>query len=642
MRNISFDVVALLIFVLLIISVFSRKMTVSRSNKLFLISLFVGFNAAAFDICRAFSEFYAPANEAMCETFHIGYLLFHNLQGPVYTLFIISFMDMWHKLTQKKLYVIAVGLPWGIVAALLLTNPFTHLMFTSAGGYAHGPLFYFVYVSAILYFLAETCLIFIGRKNFSRMQIFAMFSVILLLCTAMILHRVFNSQLLECVAVALGCYILTTTVQRPEEYIDTTTGLFKLGAYARDAKNSFRNQKHWHIVMLNIANYDSVVRMIGFEQSNDLLKVISEKITFINKSLGKKGIAYYLDTGRFRINFPDKHKDDAEVYADMLNTELKKKICLNGLDISLIPCIVVAHCPEDIESFKSLMSFGQDFHTKIVHSGIVLSAKEVYNPDEFKVSNNIDAIIEKALANHSFQVYYQPIYSIEKKKFISAEALLRLYDEEHGFISPEVIVTAAEKSGAIHKIGEFVFEEVCKFISGEEFEKLGLEYIEVNLSVAQCMHGDLADKILLIMQQYNVPTDKINLEITETAASFAQRVMTENLNKLSRSGVSFSLDDYGTGYSNMKRVISLPLKIVKLDKSLVDEQHNPKMWILLRNTVQMLKAMNMQIVVEGIETREMVDLFSELKCDFIQGYFFSKPLPQADFVKLIENSSETA
>ena len=144
------------------------------------------------------------------------------------------------------------------------------------------------------------------------------------------------------------------------------------------------------------------------------------------------------------------------------------------------------------------------------------------------------------------------------------------------------------------------------------------------------------------MQQYNVPTDKINLEITETAASFAQRVMTENLNKLSRSGVSFSLDDYGTGYSNMKRVISLPLKIVKLDKSLVDEQHNPKMWILLRNTVQMLKAMNMQIVVEGIETREMVDLFSELKCDFIQGYFFSKPLPQADFVKLIENSSETA
>lgn len=642
MRNISFDVVALLIFVLLIISVFSRKMTVSRSNKLFLISLFVGFIATTFDICRAFSEFYAPANVAMCETFHIGYLLFHNLQGPIYSMFVISFMDMWHKLTQKKLYVIALGMPWGIVAALLLTNPFTHFMFSSAGGYAHGPLFYFVYVSGIIYFLVETVLIFLGRKNFSGMQIVAMFSVIVLLIMAMILHRIFNTQLLECVAVALGCYILTTTVQRPEEYIDTTTGLFKLGAYARDAKNSFRNQKHWHIVMLNIANYDSVVRMIGFEQSTELLKAISEKITFINKSLGKKGIAYYLDTGRFRINFPDKHKDDAEIYAGMLNTELKKKICLNGLDISLIPCIVVAHCPEDIESFKSLMSFGQDFHTKIVHSGIVLSAKEVYNPDEFKVSNNIDAIIEKALANNSFQVYYQPIYSIEKKKFISAEALLRLYDEEHGFISPEVIITAAEKSGAIHKIGEFVFEEVCKFISGGEFEKLGLEYIEVNLSVAQCMHGDLADKILLIMQQYLVPTDKINLEITETAASFAQRVMTENLNKLSRSGVSFSLDDYGTGYSNMKRVISLPLKIVKLDKSFVDEQHNPKMWILLRNTVQMLKAMNMQIVVEGIETQEMVDLFSELRCDFIQGYFFSKPLPEADFVKLIENSSETA
>ena len=187
-----------------------------------------------------------------------------------------------------------------------------------------------------------------------------------------------------------------------------------------------------------------------------------------------------------------------------------------------------------------------------------------------------------------------------------------------------------------------MFEEVCKFISGGEFDDLGLEYVEVNLSVAQCMHGDLADRILLIMQQYNVSSDKINLEITETAASFAQRVMTENLNKLSRSGVSFSLDDYGTGYSNIKRVISLPLKIVKLDKSFVDEQHNPKMWILLQNTVQMLKAMNMQIVVEGIETQEMVDVFSGLKCDYIQGYFFSRPLPKADFVKLVESSRDSA
>ena len=92
----------------------------------------------------------------------------------------------------------------------------------------------------------------------------------------------------------------------------------------------------------------------------------------------------------------------------------------------------------------------------------------------------------------------------------------------------------------------------------------------------------------------------------------------------------------------MKRVISLPLKIVKLDKSFVDEQHNPKMWIFLQNTVQMLKAMNMEIVVEGIETQEMLDVFSNLKCDFIQGYYFSRPLPANEFVKLVESSKQSA
>ncbi len=644
MRNISFDIVAVLIFVLLIISVIARKMTVSRTNKLFLVAMCVGL---ATTICDIFANYMDSVPDlrmgTACEVFHMGYLLFYNLHGPLFVMFTVSLLDMWHKLMENKVFAVLFSLPFTAVAVMLITNPFSHFVLSvENGGYTHEQFFSIVYISGAIYFIIEAVIVIAGRKSVTRMQMIALFSVVALCVTAMVIHIFFKSQLLECVAVALGCYILTATVQRPEDYIDSMTGLFKLAAYVHDAKNAFRTGKHWRVVMLNIANYESIVNMIGFEQAVELLKVVAEKISQLNRDMGKKGITYYLDRGRFRINFVGKYKEIAESYANVLNNELKCKINHNGLDISLTPCIVLARCPEEIESFKSLMSFGQDFHLKILHAGRVMSAKDVYNPEEFRVANNIDAIIEKALDNHSFQVYYQPIYSVEKKKFVSAEALLRLFDEEHGFISPEVIVTAAERSGAIHKIGEFVFEEVCKFISSGEFEKLGLEYIEVNLSVAQCMHGDLADRILLIMKQYNVPSDKINLEITETAASYAQRVMTENLNKLSRSGVSFSLDDYGTGYSNMKRVISLPLKIVKLDKSFVDEQHNPKMWILLQNTVQMLKAMNMQIVVEGIETQEMVDVFSDLKCDFIQGYFFSRPLPKPDFVKLVEDSTETA
>ena len=158
----------------------------------------------------------------------------------------------------------------------------------------------------------------------------------------------------------------------------------------------------------------------------------------------------------------------------------------------------------------------------------------------------------------------------------------------------------------------------------------------MNLSVTQCMRSNLAEDVLEIMNRYHVPMEAVNLEITETAASHAQEVMSENLSKLTQAGISISLDDYGTGYSNIKRVIQLPLKIIKLDKTFVDEQDNPKMRVVLKNTVAMLKDMNMEIVVEGIETQEMLDFFTDLRCDFIQGYFFSKPIPKPEFVNFIK------
>ena len=152
------------------------------------------------------------------------------------------------------------------------------------------------------------------------------------------------------------------------------------------------------------------------------------------------------------------------------------------------------------------------------------------------------------------------------------------------------------------------------------------------------MQIGLAKEILDVLNKYNVSVDKINLEITETAAANAQNIMAENLNILAGSGIKFSLDDFGTGYSNMRRVASLPLSIVKLDKTFANMEESPKMDIILQNTIKMLKAMNMEIVVEGIETESLVNRFSALKCEYIQGYYYSKPVPEKDFVEFIRSN----
>ena len=195
----------------------------------------------------------------------------------------------------------------------------------------------------------------------------------------------------------------------------------------------------------------------------------------------------------------------------------------------------------------------------------------------------------------------------------------------------------AEDSGAIHKIGMIVLEKVCKFISSESFKELGLDYIEVNLSVVQCMDRSLAKKIAAVCDKYGVKPSQLNLEITETASSFAQKNMMTNINTLYDMGYSFSLDDFGTGYSNLVRIASLPLHIVKLDKSFTWTGDNDDLKLILETTINMVKKMDMKIVVEGVETEEMLKRFRDLECEYIQGYYFSKPLPEFDFIQYIKD-----
>jgi len=639
MKSVVFDVASLIMLVVLFVTVIIRKMTKGTSNRMFLSQIALAAISTSFDIFAVTLDNFNSQNVFALYFAHTGYLLIHNIHPFVHMLFVTSLTDTWHKLFRDPVKIIGFSLPYGIIFVLIATNPFTHLMFTVENGYKHEALFYMLYVCIIPYIVLNIGYVIQYRVLFNRRKIFSLFSMTILSAAAVVIHLLVPELLVECFAITMSLFIVSAGVLRPEDYIDTFTGLYKHSAYAYDMKRSFYNDKHVNIVMLNIGNYNTLTNMLGFDAMTDILNEVAATITRINAEIKGKADLYFLDRGRFRMVFNDRNRDKAETAAFILMNELKMRSNINGLDINFTPYVVLSRCPDEIESFKSLMAFGQDFHEKLHYSGQVMLAPDVYDANAFAIHNNIDQIIERALENHKFEVYYQPIYSINLRKFVSAEALLRLYDEEHGFISPEILIPAAEKSGAIHKIGEFVFEEVCKFVSCDEYKRLGLDYIEVNLSVAQCMHGDLADTILSVMQKYNVSPDSINLEITETAASYSQRVMTENLNKLSRAGLAFSLDDYGTGYSNMKRVIQLPLKIVKLDKSFVDEQDNPKMWIFLQNTVKMLKDMKMEIVVEGIETQEMVDAFSDLKCDFIQGYFFSRPISKTEFVEFITNAA---
>ena len=289
--------------------------------------------------------------------------------------------------------------------------------------------------------------------------------------------------------------------------------------------------------------------------------------------------------------------------------------------------------PNDFNSVNEVTKFVNNYRQAISFKNDFTKYSDVSNDHSLIISNNLDQIIDTALKEKEFKVYYQPIYSVEKKRFISAEALVRLVSRKYGFISPGSFIPFAEKTGRIEEIDLTVIEEVFKFVSSTVFKMLGLSYIELNLSMAEIINPIFIKRVRELMLKYNVNPDNINMEITESFESSELGIINDNLRKLTDMGFKLSLDDYGTGYSNINRFVSLPISIVKIDKSLVDESENEGIKKILDYSFTLVRSLNKETVVEGIETEEQLNRFIEFGADFIQGYYFSKPL---DFDKFVE------
>jgi EAL domain-containing protein (putative c-di-GMP-specific phosphodiesterase class I) len=241
-------------------------------------------------------------------------------------------------------------------------------------------------------------------------------------------------------------------------------------------------------------------------------------------------------------------------------------------------------------------------------------------------------------------VVYQPIYDVAKKCFRSAEALVRLTDTQTiGFISPEEFIIIAERIGLIMDLGRIVFEKVCAFSATHQLYNEALDYIEVNLSGIQCVHPDLPRQLEAIMKQYDIPPAFLNLEITETASVESGEMLDRNMIDLRKLGCSFSMDDFGTGYSNLSKMSEVVYDLVKIDKSLIwpcFTENNEKSLAILKNMINMLLELNVKIVAEGIETKEMQDFLVAQNITYLQGYFFSRPIPEEEFLHFLDCQPE--
>lgn len=639
-KNVNYDYCAMLIISILIITTILRRMIKGKVNRSFLEVLVVAWLTILFDIWAVHLDNLGVQQVFTKYVAHMGYLVLHSLEMPFYITYLVAMTDTWHLFKAKRLLAFLSSFPVLVITGLILTNPATKWIFyiNAQYEYTRGKYFTLLYVCAVIYLIYGLVYLGIHRKMFRRRYLVSLGIVFVAEIAGVAIQYFYPTSLVEMLCMAIGLMFISLMLQRPEERLDMITGLDKMTAYMDDMRHAFRTRKPIHIIMVNITNYASLRELLGYGKCMQVMAGISEYMMRLDKEKKLKASMYYLGQGKFRYVLEDMLSDRAPDIAEELNRTLKACFVINQMSVNFITNICIADCPEDISDVDTLMAFG-DTLQEVPFTGDIMTASELLKRLHYDMMHDMDAIIESALSNKRFEVYYQPIYSVKEKKFHSAEALIRLKDEKYGFISPEVFIPVAEKSGAIHKIGDFVLEQVCAFIASDEYKKLGMSYIEVNLSVVQCMQPKLANHIMEILTRYGVRPEQLNLEITETAASISQQALEDNIEDLTNMGMKFSLDDFGTGYSNMQRIVKLPFDIIKLDRTFTELYDNPKLGIVLTNAINMIKAMKMKIVVEGVETEEMLKLFSELECEYIQGYYFSKPIPREEFVKFIQASS---
>lgn len=247
-----------------------------------------------------------------------------------------------------------------------------------------------------------------------------------------------------------------------------------------------------------------------------------------------------------------------------------------------------------------------------------------------------------AIKKDKFVIYLQPIYSVKEKKIVSAEVLSRMIDSKGNIIAPMDYIPLAEENGLIHEIEHIVFEKACKFIQNYNLEQLGLEYLEINLSVCKGENKQLLEEYDDLMKRYDISPNQLNLEITETATITQRNILLKNMLEMSKYGINFALDDYGTGECNLNYIIEMPVSIVKFDKSMIDNYFkNNKAKILIEHSIDMIHNINLKTVAEGIETKEQFNKIIQTNVDFVQGYYFSKPLCEQEFLTYIKSNKVT-
>lgn len=552
------------------------------------------------------------------------YFITTPIMGLFYFYYVISIIYHNRNDIIKKI-MISSGIPALLFLCFILTNHKTGYIFQlTEQGYFRGNYILSTYAIFYLYCILSMVFAYINKKKENNKTLGVLMLFPFLSTIIIIFQQTHPEIILSGFTATSALLIVYLYLQNRQIYIDYLTRLPNRWELL-NMLNYLFNQKNpqFTLIVVSIKDFKMINNHYGQKVGDAFLQKISKELY----KLCPSDSVYRFNGDEFAILLTK--KIDETTFIKTLQQKLNKMWNVDTYNYYLSSAIGVVSYSNNYQNVDAVIQsieYAVISAKKMPKSYICYYDEQMFLKMERK--KQIIDILKTKLQDENFEMYYQPIFSMNTHDFAYIESLIRINDTPIGPIYPSEFIPIAEESGIIIEMTYVILSKVCQFIKQAMNENIPFECVHVNFSPLQFSQIDLSQHVLEIINKHQIPSHKIKIEFTESAVAESTDAVIRFAKQMNLHGIKMGLDDFGTGYSNVSTVMSIPFHAIKLDRSLVLKSiEDCKAAAMLKSMITAFHAIDMQVVAEGVETQEQFDIIKEYGVDQIQGYYFSKPLP---------------
>ncbi|MBQ3796474.1 MAG: EAL domain-containing protein [Butyrivibrio sp.] len=556
------------------------------------------------------------------------YFLTHFAIAPMFAHYIILVCNVQFRFS--KFSRIIVSIPFSIMELMVILIPVwnvvyridENLYFRRRGGV------YFAYVVSAFYILFAIVTLFLYWNALNNVKRVAIIYYFILVSFGTLLQMAFIEIRSELMAEAIGFMGLMMMLENDDDRIDVSSKAYNRNAFTLDTKTYFKYNRNFYSICIRIRNGDVYRKIAGYEEFEKLLGSV---VAFLS-SLDKKNDVYRVGVDNFILLCPEIDVNLADYYASKIKNRFSEGWNHNGNTVNLKATILEAASPSQFASVEYLFLLSDaliDFETDRVLS--------CHDLDFLLRRADVEKAVKRGIEGGNFRVYYNPIYTRTEHTLCAAEAYLKLNDKELGTIEPDEFLPVAEQTGLIDQLGYYTIDQVLYFLGGGIVDEMGIEFVDINLSSIQIIQANFAEKVNELLEKNGVPSSKLVFSISETVAASDKNVLTSVMKKMSKQGIRFFMNDYGTGFYNMQSSASFIFEGVKINASLLRSTGNvPQSRIILENRLRMIGQMGKKIVIVGVNDQDTMDALANIRFDYLQGEYLTAPVSKNEIIAILK------